>query len=192
MDADVKLVEKNFGAWKKKRNAIGLFCDLSRAFDCALASLPAPKVQPASEIAGDGGCEQSAARVVARGHLIWRHARPRRPNCNSPMWLRLNSAAREDNDSPADLFEWSSVIDCKKKFLFYSPTEDAIGPSKLKSEARSKFHTFGLSASPRSPQRLSSWKLVGGQLSQRAPAAAADLARTSVPTPRHAGDAREQ
>ncbi|GBP00810.1 hypothetical protein EVAR_67855_1 [Eumeta japonica] len=34
IDAGVELVEKIFEAWEDSRNAIGVFCDLSKAFDC--------------------------------------------------------------------------------------------------------------------------------------------------------------
>ncbi|GBP62988.1 Probable RNA-directed DNA polymerase from transposon BS [Eumeta japonica] len=34
IDAGVELVQHIFGAWEDSRDAIGVFCDLSKAFDC--------------------------------------------------------------------------------------------------------------------------------------------------------------
>ncbi|GBP39917.1 hypothetical protein EVAR_83054_1 [Eumeta japonica] len=34
MDAGIELVQHIFGAWEDSRDAIGVFCDLSKAFDC--------------------------------------------------------------------------------------------------------------------------------------------------------------
>ncbi|GBP06692.1 Probable RNA-directed DNA polymerase from transposon BS [Eumeta japonica] len=34
IDAGVELVQHIFGAWEDSRDAIGIFCDLSKAFDC--------------------------------------------------------------------------------------------------------------------------------------------------------------
>ncbi|GBP53862.1 hypothetical protein EVAR_96769_1 [Eumeta japonica] len=35
IDMDVELIQQLFGAWEDLRHAIGLVCDLSKAFDCA-------------------------------------------------------------------------------------------------------------------------------------------------------------
>ncbi|GBP73144.1 hypothetical protein EVAR_52571_1 [Eumeta japonica] len=34
IDAGVELVQYTFGGWQDSRDAIGVFCDLSKAFDC--------------------------------------------------------------------------------------------------------------------------------------------------------------
>ncbi|GBP77329.1 hypothetical protein EVAR_38147_1 [Eumeta japonica] len=33
-DANVELVQQIFGAWEKSLDRVGVFCDLSKAFDC--------------------------------------------------------------------------------------------------------------------------------------------------------------